>query len=160
MKKLLVTRNSPNKDELRELYLKEKDCRMKEHYHAIFLMHKLKNAKEAADIIGRDKSTILEWIKAFNDEGIDGLIRDSPPVRKSQLSQIQKEELKKDFLKNPRELGYDFSNWEKKSITYHIQNKFGIELCPSSAHSFSIFALFHKLFLYCFYNFFVFIFLP
>jgi transposase len=38
------------------------------------------------------------------------------------------EELEKDILTHPRKLGYDFSNWEGKSVSHHIKKKFGVPL--------------------------------
>ena len=40
----------------------------------------------------------------------------------------QKNVLKADVSTHPRELGYDFSNWEGKSVSEHIKNKFGVLL--------------------------------
>ena len=128
MKSLQITRNSPSKDELKELYRNENDGRMKERYHAIYLMHVFKSAKKVAKIVLRSKKTVINWIKAFNEGGIEGLARDSPPGKQSRLSKEQMDDLKKDVLKNPRELGYDFSNWEGKSVEHHILEKFGVKL--------------------------------
>lgn len=128
MRKLLITRTSPAKDELKELYRTEKDARLKERYHAIYLMHEFQNAGKVARLLGRDKTTILGWIKDFNKQGLHGLDRKSPPGRSPRLSKKQMEELKRDILTNPRELGYDFSNWEGKSIAFHILKKFGVKL--------------------------------
>lgn len=128
MRKLLITRTSPTQDEVKETYRTEKDARRKERYHAIYLMHEFKSAGKIATLLGRDKSTILSWIKAFNQEGLHGLGRKSPPGRKSRLSKAQMEELKRDILTNPRELGYEFSNWEGKSIAFYVHKKFGVQL--------------------------------
>lgn len=128
MKALQITRASPTKDELKELYRNENDGRMKERYHAIYLMYVLKNANKVSKLLLRSKKTILNWISAFNEAGIEGLIRDSPPGRKFYLTNEQMEELKHDIIKNPRELGYEFSNWEGKSLAYHILKKFDVKL--------------------------------
>lgn len=128
MKALQITRTSPTKDELKELYRNENDGRMKERYHAIYLMHILKNANTVPKLLLRSKKTILNWIYAFNKGGIEDLVRDSPPGRKSYLTNEQMEELKQDILVNPRELGYDFSNWEGKSLAHHVLKKFNVKL--------------------------------
>lgn len=48
--------------------------------------------------------------------------------RISRLSENQKEELKVDVLMLPRGLGYEFSNWEGKSVANHIEKKFDVNL--------------------------------
>jgi len=128
MQELRIIRLVPPPEELQELYRQEKDSRLKERYHAIYLMHLFANAKKVAQLLGRDKSTILSWIKAFNEIGLEGLTRESPPGKKSRLSSAQQEDLKKDLVKNPRELGYEFSNWDGKTIGSHIHQKFGVQL--------------------------------
>ncbi|MHA1253582.1 MAG: helix-turn-helix domain-containing protein [Candidatus Helarchaeota archaeon] len=36
--------------------------------------------------------------------------------------------MKADVLTHPRGLGYEFSNWEGKSVTFHIEKKFNVKL--------------------------------
>ena len=128
MRKLLITRKVPKKEHLKKLYKLEKDSRLKERYHALWLMHEFENAREVANLLGRSKMTILTWIKAFNHQGRKGLLRKLPPGRQSRLSEAQKEGLKEDILTNPREFGYNFSNWEGKSVAFHLLKKFGVHL--------------------------------
>lgn len=128
MRRITITRQSPAREELEELFLKEKDVRARERYHAMFLMHVHQNAADVAAIMGRDNKTILTWIKAFNASGIDGLKRGLPSGRPSRLNTEQKATLKWDVKKGPRSFGYDFSNWDAKRVAYHIQKKFGVNL--------------------------------
>lgn len=130
MKAIQITRASPTADELWELYRKEKDGRMKERLHVIALMHRVKSAPKVAEIVGRVRNTVWEWVKAFNEGGLEGLTRKSPPGKKSRLSDDEKELLKADICRNPRDLGYDFSNWDGKSVAFHIKKRFGKEYAP------------------------------
>ncbi len=57
----------------------------------------------------------------------------SPPGRPSSLKDMQKEELKADVLTHPRELGYEFSNWEGKNVAHHIKRRFYVELSVRQA---------------------------
>jgi putative transposase len=128
MEKLQIMRSSPDHDELVELYKKEKNSKIKERYHALILMLELRNCRKVSEIIKKSTKTIQNWVNMFNMNGIDGIIPNSPPGRPSRLSNQQKELLKTDVLTHPRELGYDFSNWEGKSVSEHIKNRFGILL--------------------------------
>lgn len=128
MKKLQITRDSPDHDELVVLYRKEKDPRLKERYQALYLMHELKNCAKIAEIIKRSQKSIQSWVNAFNEGGLEGIVPGKPPGRPPQLSENQMEELKKDILTHPRKLGYEFSNWEGKSVSEHIKKKFSIFL--------------------------------
>lgn len=71
---------------------------------------------------------MLNWLNAFNEVGIDAIQPALPPGRPSRLSEEQKASLKEDVRKHPRDLGYDFSNWEGKSVVFHVSEKFNVEL--------------------------------
>lgn len=128
MEKLQILRSSPNYDELIALYRKEKSPKLKERFHAFILMIELKNCTKVARLLKRSRKTIQLWVNAFNKGGIEGVIPNTPPGRPSRLSKDQMEELEKDILTHPRLLGYDFSNWEGKSVSHHLKKKFGVEL--------------------------------
>jgi len=125
MKPIEITRTDCTADEMWALYKKEYDGRMKERYQAIAIMLEGRNAREAADALHLSRNTTWEWATAYNDVGVDGLKRKSPPGRKSRLTDDEKELLKVDILRNPRELGYDFSVWDGKNVSHHIEQRFG-----------------------------------
>ena len=128
MKKLYITRSLPDHDELVKLYKKEKNARLRERYQALYLMIENENCTKVAGLIKRSRTTIQNWIKAFNKGGLEAMVSDSPPGRPSRLSEEEKMILKDDVATHPRELGHDFSNWEGKSVSEHIKNKFGVLL--------------------------------
>lgn len=140
MKKLYITRNTPNHDDLVNLYRKERNSKLKERYQALFLFHEYGNCTKVAKYIKRSKRTIQNWIHAFNDRGLEGLIPNFPPGRPSRLNREQKKALKIDVLKHPRELGYEFSNWEGKNVAFHIERKFNVKIGVRQAQR-----LLHKL---------------
>lgn len=126
MRKLQITRSSPDHDDLVELYKKEKSSKLRERYQALYLMIEFQNCTKVAELIKKSRNTIQAWVKLFNERGLEAIMPNSPPGRPSRLSDEQKEELKLDVITHPRELGYDFSNWEGKSVAEHVRVKFGI----------------------------------
>jgi len=128
MERLQILKSVPNHDALVELYRKEKHSKLKERYQAIFLMSEFKDCKTVAELVKRSQKTIQNWVNAFNEGGIEGIIPNKPPGRPSRLSKSQMEEIKVDVLTHPRKLGYEFNNWEGKSLSHHIKQKFDIEL--------------------------------
>ena len=128
MKKLQITNPTLSFEEIVGLYKKERNLRLKERYHALLLMHELKNCTEVANILMRDRSTIQDWANRFNDGGLDALKPKKGLGKVPTLSEGQMEELTLDVLKHPRELGYDFSNWEGKTVSYHLRKKYGVSL--------------------------------
>jgi transposase len=128
MQKLQITRSSPDYEKLVELYKKEKNAKLKMRYHALVLMHEFQNCTKVAELVKKSRNTIQSWIKAFNEGGLEEIVPNSPPGRPSSLTEAQKETLKVDVATHPRELGYEFSNWEGKGVSEHINNKFGVLL--------------------------------
>jgi len=133
MEKLQITRSSPDHDELVELYKKEKKSKLKERYHALFLMHEFMNCTIVAELIKRSRTTIQTWVNMFNEGGLEAIIPNTPSGRPSSLTKEQKETLKADVLTHPRELGHGFSNWEGKNVAHHIKQKFSVELSVRQA---------------------------
>jgi transposase len=71
---------------------------------------------------------VWEWITAFNEGGIEGLHYVKPSGPRSRLTDVEKEQLKADVLAGPRSRGYDFSNWDGKSLSHHIDVSFNVKL--------------------------------
>ena len=128
MQKLQITRSAPNRANLLKLYKKEKKVKLRERYLALILMHDFKNCVKVAELMQKTSRTIQLWVNLFNSGGLPSLVPNSPSGRPSRLAEEQKELLKKDVLTDPRALGYEFSNWEGKSVAYHVKKRFGVKL--------------------------------
>lgn len=118
----------PTKEELFSLYNHEKDARLARRYLAMYLLAKGSKICEVASVIGKSARTVGRWAKAFRRRGIAGIWPKKTPGRASRLSREQLKELEADLQKNPRDLGYEFSNWDGKRFMYHIEKKFGVNL--------------------------------
>ena len=142
MEKLHILRASPNYNELIVLYHKEKRSKLKERFHALILMHELKNCSKIAVLLKRSRKSIQLWVNVFNEGGLGALVPNSPPGRPSRLTENQMKELEKDILTHPRMLGYNFSNWEGRSVSHHIKTKFGVDLkvrqCQTILHKMNL----------------------
>ena len=88
---------------------------------------------KVAKLIKKSQKTVQTWVKIFNEGDLEGLIPNSPSGRPSRLSQGQKDEPKLDIMTHPHDLGYEFSNWEGKSVAEHIHVKFGVFLTVRAA---------------------------
>jgi transposase len=117
----------PTKEELLALYNHEKDARLARRYLAMYLLASGSKICEVARVIGRNPKTVSRWAKAFRKRGIAGLWWKKKPGRASRLTREQLKELEADLQRNPRDLGYEFSNWDGKRFMYHIEKKFGVK---------------------------------
>ena len=59
-------------------YRQSKLKRDAERWLALKLIAKDKGISEISEILGHDERTIREWIKAFNENGIDGISYKAP----------------------------------------------------------------------------------
>lgn len=60
-------------EELEELYLREKDVRVRERLHAVLLLYRGYEEKRVAEILSRGCATIRRWKNAWNNGGYEGL---------------------------------------------------------------------------------------
>jgi len=74
MKKLQITRSSPDYDELVELYKKEKQAKLKVRYHALVLMRELQDCKMVAELVKKSQRTLQLWVNAFNESGLEAIM--------------------------------------------------------------------------------------
>lgn len=118
---------SLKEDDFVRLYKKCKDIRLRERYQAMYLGFSF-DWKTVATILKRDYDTILEWVKAYNENGLQGLNSDKPSGRPSSLAAEQQDELKSTVKMSPRNLGMKFSNWNCKNLAWWIFKKFHIKL--------------------------------
>jgi transposase len=81
-----------------------------------------------AELVKKSRRSIQLWVSAFNEGGLEAIEPKVSPRHPSRLSENQKKELKVDMLMHPRGLGYEFSNWEGKSVANHIEKKFDVNL--------------------------------
>ena len=110
------------------LFKKCKDLRLKERYHALYLGFTY-DWKEVADILGRDYETVLSWVKAYNEKGIEGLKSDKPSGRTALLSEAELNDMKEIVKVSPRKLGFKFSNWNCKNLSWFVKKNFSVSLC-------------------------------
>jgi transposase len=128
MRAIRITHNEFTADEIWALYRKEHDGRMKERYHVIALMLEGWTAPQVAKFLHLVRNTPWEWATMYNDKGLDGLKRTSPPGMTPQLSKEQLAMLEADLEKEPQELGYDFPRWTGKTVAYHVGVKYGAKI--------------------------------
>jgi transposase len=123
---LFADESKVNKNNLLRMYRNCKDGRMKERYQAVLLSFDRHDIPEIAKVIYRDESTVREWIKAFNEGGLEGLKRNAPSGRLPSLNEEQLNHIKDVVRQSPRNSGYNFANWTCKLVSDLIQKVFNI----------------------------------
>lgn len=83
---MVVRANHKNytKDTIKNLYLREKNTRLKIRLLGIKLSYEGKSVQDISDILSISRQTVANWITNFDDYGTDGL-RDSDTVGRPKL---------------------------------------------------------------------------
>lgn len=83
---------------------------------------------EAARIGGMDRQTLPDWVHAFNERGIDGLINRALPGRPSKLSDAQKAELRAIVLEGPDLERDGVVRWRCIDLVRVVEERFSVTL--------------------------------
>jgi transposase len=102
-------------DELLARFRMEKDARLAERYHALYVVSKGYTIKETAELFGRDESTIHSWIKLWKEKRS---VEDEP--RSGRPPEIG-EKLEKKIIRmvdenNPRKHGENVASWDCREL--------------------------------------------
>lgn len=82
----------------------------------------------AARIGGMDRQTLRDWVHAFNERGIDGLINAPLPGRPSKLSAAQKAEIKALVAQGPDPEKDGVVRWRLTDLARIAKDRFGVSV--------------------------------
>lgn len=99
-----------------------------------------KTRSEAARIGGMDRQTLVDWVHAYNERGIDGLINRVSPGRPSKLTDGQKAELKALVEEGPDPDKDGLVRWRRIDLARIAKDRFGV-----SVHADTIGRMLHQL---------------
>lgn len=113
-------------DQFRSEAVRAKDANQARRLLALAAIRDGKNRAEAAKIGGMDRQTLRDWVHAFNNHGIDGLINKKPSGRPSKFSTEQKAEIAR-----LAEAGPDFEKdglvrWRCRDLAQIAKDRFGV----------------------------------
>ncbi len=104
--------------ELEELYLGEKDVRVRERLHAVLLLYRGYEAKEVAVILRRGYATVRRWKDAWNRGGYEALKPDFKGGYEPRVSSSKWDEI----LEEVKERGMTL-----KDVQVYVNTKYGVD---------------------------------
>jgi transposase len=87
---------------------------------------------EVARQVGVSRQSVMRWERALKEHGIEGLERVEAPGRPRRLSDAQLKELAQALKAGSLAAGYATEMWTLPRIGALIQERFGVQLAPSS----------------------------
>lgn len=85
-----------------------------------------KKRTEAARIGGMDRQTLVDWVHAYNEHGIEGLINAASPGRRPKLTAGQKAEIKALVEQGPDPETDGVVRWRRSDLARIAQLRFAV----------------------------------
>jgi len=104
------------------------EARFQHRLHCVLLICEGKTCAEVAALFSDGLRTVQYWAKRFNEDRVEGLRDAARPGRRTRLSEEYKEILAQDLRRPPREFEYSQNLWDGKLLSYHLKQKFNVEL--------------------------------
>jgi len=123
MKPIFVRRLKPRElGRLKEL-LRANNLRLYKRARVIELSNKGLKATEIAGYVDLHLNRVRNWIRRFNQEGIDGLLPRYSPGRPLEISSKGRREIIKLLKTKPVTLGLSLSSWSLRDLAKVIQQR-------------------------------------
>lgn len=91
-----------------------------------------KSRTEAARIGGMDRQTLCDWVHAYNEHDIEGLINAASPGRPPKLTPEQKDELKAIALQAPDPKVDGVVRWRRSDLKRIVKERFAVDIDEDS----------------------------
>ncbi len=121
---------SESEEELKEILSRQKTASDKERVQVLYLLKskQAETVQTAAELVGRNRTTVQEWLKRYREAGIDGILRHKPRVgRKPKIPQWAEKALEQQLQ---QENGFNSYG----EIRQWLQEKLGIESTYKNVH--------------------------
>lgn len=120
-----------SKAEEQQLYrlLDHPDPQIPKRAKAVLLSAQGYSANEMVPVVNLTAKSIRKWLRRFNEEGVEGLIRErTSPGRPRTFSPEQRERMVELALTPPQALGKPFTTWSLAKLREHLAEEEGIRI--------------------------------
>jgi transposase len=129
---LTVTRTEHTAAALRVFAAKSRDAAQVRRLLAMALILESCSRSAAAQSSGMDRQTLRDWVRRYNDEGIEGLKSRSAPGRAPALSGEQMAELKALVIEGPDPVTHKVVRWRCIDLREEVARRFSVEVHEST----------------------------
>jgi len=119
-------------EQFRAAAKRSRDANQARRLLALAAIREGRSRTEAARIGGMDRQTLPDWVHAYNEFGIDGLVNAPLPGRRSKLSAGQKEELIELVRQGPDLERDGLVRWRRIDLARIIEARHGIKVDPDT----------------------------
>jgi len=121
-----------SKEELKQLYGKEKNAKAKLRLLAALKRKNGNTLEEIASSLQKPKTTIHDWLKRIDSKELNGLYDIKQKGNKSKITLRQREELERMLDESPQNQNMPFTLWTTTLVQYIIYKRFNISYNQSA----------------------------
>lgn len=114
------------KQELIDLYRKEKDPKAKVRLLAAILRKEGRTLREISDRVKHPLTTVGDWLRRMHLEGISRRYSIKQPGRPRRLTNEQEIKLRSALSGSPQKEGFPFVIWTTKLVRVFIEQRYGV----------------------------------
>ncbi len=107
---------------------RDKRPEVRQRCTAIHLLHLGHKPEAVAQMQVVSVPTIYDWIKRWQQEGIEGMANKPKPGRPRKTDDPYVQALEDTLAQEPKALGYDFAIWTVDRLRAHLEKQTGISL--------------------------------
>ena len=107
---------------------RSEDARYDHRLHAVLLVAKGMSCPQAAQLLGDSERTVRLWISQYVQYGLQGLIENERPGRRTRLSSDHIAKIEKALRNFPEAVGLRGGLWDGKTLSAFIHKEFNINL--------------------------------
>lgn len=112
---------------------KEKNKAISDRLHCIYLSAKGKQNKEIKDILAVNKNSVTNWIKIYEDKGLDELCRPENFDRRSSKIDDYVEKIKQDIKENTITTLIELHDWLKNKYSLEMEISWLFRCCKKNS---------------------------
>jgi transposase len=129
---LLITRMDYTGAQLRALSVKCPDGAEVRRMLAIAMVLDGRPRGDAAALNGMDRQTLCDWVRRYNESGLDGLKTRKAPGKAPRLTEEQKAELRELVLKGPDPAVNKVVRWRCVDLQAEVARRWSVEVHEST----------------------------
>jgi transposase len=111
----------------------ERNALQRDRYRAVLMALEGQEAVPIAKALGRSRRSVQDWVYAYRDEGIDGLLPGKSPGRPTKLPRGREAEFKARLDAGPRE-GDGVCTLRGRDVVTILEREFGVKYSLDGAY--------------------------
>ena len=122
-------------EQVEALFWSDENHRIGVKLYAILQITRGYSSRALEEFFRTSFKQICNWADRFDAEGVGGLRIKPGRGRRSRLTTVQKDKLKENLSKSPKDFGYHSTNWSGALIGEHIRKRFQVEYKLSAIYN-------------------------